>query len=127
MQDLTTIRNQLSSRDLFDAFKIQLTRDFGQSNFPTDFIEALEPDYNSIHAKIVTELMRSEKKTDLNVMHLLYRVDISEGQLKRYLDNNKDEPNFNVIAELIIKRVLQKVVIKKFYKPNKKSPPNDNH
>jgi hypothetical protein len=49
-------------------------------------------------------------------MNLLYRIDISEAQLKRYLNKNKDESHFNVIAELIIKRVLQKVVIRQMYK-----------
>jgi hypothetical protein len=49
-------------------------------------------------------------------MHLLYRVDISEAQLKRYLSEAKNESYFNVIAELIIKRVLQKVVVKQYYK-----------
>ena len=52
-------------------------------------------------------------------MQLLYRIDISEAQLKRYLLENKSDNYFNVIAELIIKRVLQKVVIKQFYKNNK--------
>jgi hypothetical protein len=47
---------------------------------------------------------------------LLYRIDISEAQLKRYLNENKNESYFNVIAELIIKRVLQKVVIRQHYK-----------
>lgn len=116
MQNLPDIKNQLSSKDLFEAFKKQLTRDFEQSNFPADFVEALEPDYNHIHEKIALELLRNEKKTDFNLMQLLYRVDISEAQLKRYLFENKSESYFNVMAELIIKRVLQKVVIKQFYK-----------
>jgi len=120
MNDLATISDQLSSQDLFDAFKTQLIKDFKQSNFPTDFLEALEPDYSSIHGKISSELQRNQK-TDLNLMPLLYRIDISEAQLKRYLNENKDEDYFNVIAELIIKRVLQKIVIKRFYKPNENS------
>jgi hypothetical protein len=49
-------------------------------------------------------------------MQLLYLIDISEAQLKKYLTENKKETHFNVIAELIIKRVLQKVVIKQYYK-----------
>lgn len=115
MQDLT-IKNQLSSKDLFDAFKRQLAKDFQQSNFPADFVAELEPDYNRIHEKIARELQCNEKRTDFNLMHLLYRIDISEAQLKRYLSESKEESRFNVIAELIIKRVLQKVVVKQYYK-----------
>ncbi len=116
MQDLQDIRNQLSSKDLFDAFKMQLVKDFEQSNFPADFVTVLKPDYISIHKKIAFELKRNESNSDFNLMHLLYRIDISEAQLKKYLNENENETYFNVIAELIIKRVLQKVVIKQYYK-----------
>lgn len=118
MQHLPEIKNQLSSKDLFNAFKVQLAKDFEQSNFPAEFVEGLEPDYNTIHQKIAFELQQSEKKADANMMQLLYRVDIGEAQLKRYLNENKNESHYNVIAELIIKRVLQKVVIRHYYKKN---------
>ena len=121
MANLTDIKNQFNSQELFEAFKIQLKKDFEQSNLSTDFVETLAPDYYHIHDKIVIELHRIEKKTDFNVMNLVNRIDISEAQLKRYLEANKSEPRFSVIAELIIKRVLQKVVIKKLYKNNERS------
>ena len=121
MQGLPNIRNQLSSKDLFAAFKMQLTKDFEQSNFPADFVEALEPNYYSIHEKIASELQRNEKRTGFTLMSLLYRIDISEAQLKKYLKANKNENHFNIIAELIIKRVLQKVVTKQYYKNNDSS------
>ncbi len=121
MENLPTINNQLSSNDLFDAFKRQLIKDFEQSNFPADFVEGLEPEYTSIHEKITLELQRNEHKTDFNIMQLLYRIDISEAQLKRYLSENINDPYFKVLAELIIKRVLQKVVTKQYYKNNENS------
>ena len=116
IEDLPAINNQLTSKDLFDAFKIQLAKDFEQSNLPADFVVNLEPEYSSLHERIALELQHNEKRTDFNLMHLLYRIDISEGQLKKYLDENKNESYFNVIAELIIKRVLQKIVVKQYYK-----------
>jgi hypothetical protein len=118
MQNSPDITNRLSSKDLFEAFKRQLAKDFDQSNFPSDFVNHLEPDYNRIHDKIAVELQRHEKKSDFNLMNLLYRVDIGEAQLKKYLNKNKDKSHSNVIAELIIKRVLQKVVIWQYYKKN---------
>lgn len=121
MQNLPDIKNQLTSKGLFEAFKAQLIRDFDQSNFPSDFVAALEPDYQLIHEKIALELQRNERRSDFNLMNLLYRVDISEAQLKRYLSESKDDNHYNVIAELIIKRVLQKAVIKRYYKSNENS------
>lgn len=116
MQDLIQLNDQLSRKDLFDAFKVQLAKDFQQSNFSADFVETLEPDYSLIYEAIMRELQRSQKWADADVMKLLYRVDISEAQLKRYLDKHPHEHHLNTIAELIIKRELQKVVIKEYYK-----------
>jgi thymidylate kinase len=118
VQNLPDIKNQLSTKELFDAFKTQLAKDFEQSNFPFDFVTTLEPNYNSIHEKIANELQRNEKKIGFTIMPLLYRVDISEAQLKKYLTEHSSENHFHVIAELIIKRVLQKVVTKHYYKAN---------
>lgn len=116
MQDLPDLKNKLNSKDLFDAFKRQLVKDFEQCNFPVEFVEGLEPNYNRILEKIVIELHRNENRSDSNVMHLLYRIDISEAQLKKHLNQFDGENYFNVIAELIIKRVLQKVVVKQYFK-----------
>ena len=113
---LPDISQQLSSSDLFEAFKMQLAKDCQQSNFPNDFVSKLIPDYASIHQSLAHELKRHENKTDFHLQHLLYRVDISEAQLKKYLMAQPHESYFNVIAELIIKRTLQKVVIKRLYK-----------
>ncbi len=115
MQDFPDIRNQLSTKGLFDAFKMQLIKDFDQSNFPSDFVATLQPDYGNIHEKIVDQLLRTEK-SDFSLSRLLNRIDISDAQLKRYLNEYKNESRFNVIAELIIKRTLQKVVIRQHYK-----------
>ena len=116
MEDLLNIRNQLSHKDLFEKFKVQLAKDFEQSNFSAEFVAGLEPDYTTILEIIARELKRNEKKSETNLMQLLYRVDISEAQLKRYLNERGEDDHFNVLAELIIKRVLQKVVIKQYYR-----------
>ena len=126
MDDLSNIENQLSRKDLFDAFKTQLAKDFGESNFSADFVESLEPDYVRIHEKISFELYGNGEKSDIDLMRLLYRVDISEAQLNKYFNRDKTENQLNVIAELIIKRVLQKVVLRKFYTTNQNSRNNQN-
>lgn len=118
MQNLPDINYQLSGKDLFDAFKLQLAKDFEQSNFPSAFAADLEPDYRGIVEKIAHEIQLNEKRTDFNVIQILYRIDISETQLKKYLTKYENDSYYNVLAELIIKRVLQKVVTKQHYKAN---------
>jgi hypothetical protein len=122
MQDIAQVNAHLTRKDLFDAFKIQLAKDFVQSNFPADFVEELEPDYGRIHEKIVRELQRAEKSADTKLMSLLYRIDISQAQLKRYLYESQVDNPLITIAELIIKRVLQKVVIRQYYKGSDPNP-----
>jgi hypothetical protein len=116
MDDLSLVKNELSKKVLFAAFKVQLAKDFVQSNFSADFIGTLEPDYTRIHEAIMRELRRVEKSDNARLMSLLYRVDVSEAQLKRYLDERPNEDHLITIAELIIKRVLQKVVIRHYYR-----------
>lgn len=118
MQEVVHQNDQFNSTDLFDAFKIQLAKDFGQSNFDAAFIMDLEPDYVRIHDKIVQQLQRSEKRADAHVMQLLNRIDISETQMKNHLHKHVNENRLATIANLIIKRVLQKIVIKQYYKRN---------
>jgi hypothetical protein len=116
MEELPDVTNQLSSGTLFVAFKEQLRKNFEQCNFPADFIDRMEPVYENIHRAIFEELQRSEKRSDSSLMQLLYRVDIQESQLKRYIGNHPGRSYFDVMAELIIKRILQKVVIKQMYR-----------
>ena len=113
---MLSLKNQISQKELFEAFRVQLAKDFEQCNLPAEFVPGLKPDYNSILERITYELQRHEKKSDFNIMNLLYRVDISEAQLSRYLHENKGVNHLTVIAELIIKRVLQKVVMKRHYR-----------
>lgn len=118
MENLTNIQNQLSSTALFEAFKQQLIKDFEQSSFPVEAIESINPNYNKIHGIILSLLQHNEFSSQHNIMQLIYRVDISETQLAKYLNEHKDRNYFDVIAELIIKRVLQKVVLKQHFKNN---------
>ncbi len=116
MENLVPAEEQFSSSDLFEAFKAQLSKDFEQSNFPSDFIHNLPPDYTRIHAQLVSELHRAESKAGTPIMTLLYRIDLSEVQLKKYLREHPLENQASSLATLIIKRVLQKVVIRQLYK-----------
>jgi hypothetical protein len=116
--DLSNFTDQFSSKELFDAFKVQLAKDFEQSNFPTEFIGGLAPEYDGILEQISLELQRSESRADAHIQPLLYRIDISEAQLKKYVSKSSTENHFQVLAELIIKRILQKVVLRLYYKKN---------
>ncbi|MBS1975979.1 MAG: hypothetical protein JST46_01325 [Bacteroidetes bacterium] len=116
MENLPDIRLQLSRKDLFETFRKQLGKEFDQNNFPGAFVETLDPNYDRIHQAIVDALARQSKQSDFNLAQLLYRIDISEAQMAEYIVHSNRDDHFDAVAELIIKRVLQKVVVRQYYK-----------
>lgn len=104
---------------LFELFIAQLIKDFNSSNFDTSFIYHLKPDVQEIQFALIEQLEKEEKTSKTKLRNLLYRVDISEKQIVK-LSKVKIENSFNeILSELIIKRILQKVVFKEFYKSKK--------
>ncbi|MDZ4665732.1 MAG: hypothetical protein SGJ15_12700 [Bacteroidota bacterium] len=117
-----SIKDQLSSKELFDAFKQQLKKDLSECGCENDFIDGLAADLNPIKQSLITVLKAHQKKAGFNIQQLLYRVDINEKQLSVRLQKNlpadkdgKEEDYISVVSELIIKRIFQKVVLKKIF------------
>lgn len=107
------VNNQLLIEDLFELFKIQLKKDFEGSGRNGDFAEHLPSQFDTLKEKIQREIRCILKDSSSSLAGLLYRVDISEFQLKKYQSENKIIDFEEVIAELIIKRILQKVILRK--------------
>ncbi len=106
--------------NLFQLFIAQLIKDFSSANFDSDFITQLKPDVQEIQFAIIDQLEKVEKISKTKLRNLLYRIDISEKQILK-LSKNKTENSFNeILSELIIKRVLQKVIFKEYYKTKAK-------
>lgn len=116
VQNLTVIQQQLTSEELFEAFRQQLIRDFGRSGLSTKFAEGLTHHYQGLVAQIANELRECDQRSGTHISRLLYNVDISEAQLKKYLQEANDADHWVVMAELMVKRLLQKVVIRQHYK-----------
>ncbi|HVG42475.1 MAG TPA: hypothetical protein VM888_12750 [Chitinophagaceae bacterium] len=56
-------------------------------------------------------------QTDFNkLLHLLYRVDVSEQKLKTLLQNEKERDAATIIAALMIQRELEKAEARKTFK-----------
>ncbi len=120
-----SIKESLNTKELFEAFKQQLKKDLSECGCESDFIDGLSAEFESIKDSLVTVLKAHEKKAGFNIQQLLYRVDINERQLSNRLKENKligktdtGEDYISVVSELIIKRILQKVVLKRYFKEN---------
>lgn len=64
-------------------------------------------------------------KDFIALVQLLYRIDVNEKKLKQLLQQNKNTDASLIIADLIIKRQLQKIATRKQFNNTKKSPPDD--
>ncbi len=118
MNELPDIRISISKPDLFEAFKMQLKKDFDNCGVSSDFMEKMIPEFDFILNLLSEEIVRIIKNTNDKLTELLYRIDISELQIKKLSKLNPDEAFHQIVAELMIERELQKVVIKQFYKSN---------
>lgn len=116
MADLPDIFTGISRPDLFDAFKQQLKKDFESCGIEAAFADKLLPDYEAILKAVAQEMQKLLKGSKW--MELLYRIDISENQVRRLSKEKPDQNQDEALAELIIKRELQKVVIKAYFKKN---------
>lgn len=106
------VNNYLIKENLFELFKRQLKKDFDSCSLSVDFIENLPVQFDLLKDSIMAELKHLSKNNSL-LSNLLYRIDVSELQIKNYQLKNVSLEFEEVLAELIIKRILQKVILKK--------------
>ena len=121
---LPNIQNQISHPELYELFINQLKKDFENSAIDITFINDFIQDYQFIHDSLTKKLKCILKSSTFKLNELLYRIDISEGQIK-ILSQKKPQMSFEeLLAELIMKRILQKVVIKLVHKNQSKKEGN---
>ena len=109
------ILNSLERIVLFEKFKTQIERDFNLSGL-SEYTPVFESNQLEHVFKIVLQsVLAIEKRNTAELKNLLYRIDISENQIKKESMLLVNYSFQELIAQLIIKRVLQKVIIKEQY------------
>lgn len=112
----TTLTPALKSEG-FEIFREQLRKDFDSAAISSEFCDQLSPDYERIVDFVESELKKTSAVSPGNLTNLLYRIDVQE-----YLamDAAKEEniPFLKALAHLIVRRELQKVVLKMNYSKN---------
>lgn len=105
----------LKKLDLFEKFKAQVERDFELSGAKEAVPKLDTNDLSYIYKEVFKSVCHLEKKDSTSLMNLLYRIDISESQIKKM---NQAEPKKSleeILTIAIIKRILQKVIYKHYY------------
>ena len=110
---LPDVLHNLERPGLFEKFKTQVHRDFELAGA----IEHLPPIHSNNLAHIQEAFLHAIAGLELSnaLKIVLYRIDITELQIKQATQKDPDRPLQQVLAELMIKSILQKVVLKELY------------
>ncbi len=100
----------LSQKELLRNLVLQIRKDFDSAGIPIKLLLNKRYSFNEM-AFIVSEAFMQSGATAM--FNLLYRVDVSEKQLREGMPTPGIDPI--LVAELVIKRELQKVVLRKQY------------
>lgn len=113
---LSELQEYYNRADLLKKVVEQIQKDFNWFNFEITFNEnANESPYQQIYKQIlplVEELLNDDYP---KLMAMLYRIDLEEDFVNRRLKEIPNADTDEVIADLIIKRELQKVIIRVQY------------
>ena len=111
--DLATVNAKIQSNQFLNETTTQLEKDFLSVGVNFDIDKPVQ-DYKqlfSFASSLVNSLNEQDPK---RIINLLYRIDLSEEKVQ-------DEMKISILtfsellAELIVKRELQKVIIKNYY------------
>ena len=103
----------LQKPDLFEKFKIQVYKDFELAGV-LDYMPIIDSNnLTELKDKFNASILKLEITNALKI--LLYRIDITELQIKQASQKTPETSLQQVLAELMIKRILQKVVLKELY------------
>ena len=103
----------LQKPDLFEKFKAQTYKDFELAGV-LEYLPNLEScKLELLQNKFFKSIVKFEITNALKI--LLYRIDITELQIKQASQKAQEVPLQEILAELMIKRILQKVVLKELY------------
>jgi hypothetical protein len=104
-------RDFLSDKILYRELILQLRKDFETSAIPIKLLLGKRYSFEEL-CQIIHDAFMQAGATAM--FQLLYRVDISEQQLQKGMPTPGIDPM--LVAELVVKRELQKVVLRKMYR-----------
>lgn len=109
---LSKINQNQISIDIWEQVVNQINKDFSENNVSIELNNGnIQESITSSLRSFLSDLSRSETE----VQHLLYRIDVPEKYVRQVLAiQNLDEFTFE-LAHLILKREIQKVLIRRYY------------
>ena len=114
--NFTDINQYFNRLDLIQDAANQIIKDFEMFGMEIKFSGNAYNAYEELFNQIQPHIEKLISTNQTKFMGIIYRIDISDFQIKKALADNTSEPFADLITDLIIKRELQKVVIRHHYK-----------
>ena len=115
--NLKDLSPYINKPELIQETADQIIKDFEMFDMAIKFSGNAYNAYQELYDQMepnINELIHGNQQKFLSI---LYRIDVSEHQIKKAVEDNYTEPFSHIVTDLIIKRELQKVVIRHHYKP----------
>lgn len=102
--------------DLIKDTANQVIKDFDMFGLEIKFSGSAYNAYEELFDQIQPHIENLISNNRQKFMGILYRIDVSEEQLKKAVSENQSESFSAIVTDLVIKRELQKVVIRLQYR-----------
>jgi hypothetical protein len=116
MMDIKNISQYFNRLDLIKDTASQIIKDFDMFGMDIKFSGNAYNAYEELFEQIEPHIHKLISNNHSKFLGVLYRIDISDIQIKKAVDSNASESFSEIITDLVIKRELQKVVIRQYYK-----------
>jgi hypothetical protein len=114
--DLANISQYFNKLELIKDTANQIIKDFDMFGLEIKFSGSTYNAYEELFDQIQPHIHKLLSDNPKKFMSVLYRIDLSDIQVKKAVEANSSESVSEIITDLIIKRELQKVVIRNHYK-----------
>ena len=104
-----------SRQDLIEKVVTQIKKDFNWFSFEIVFTGKRETPYQELFVQVLPLIEELLNNDYAKLLALLYRIDIEEEMLNRTLKLHNHADTDEIITDLILKRELQKVLIREMY------------
>ena len=114
--NFTDVSQYINRLDLIKDTAEQIIKDFDMFGIEIKFSGSAYNAYEELYDQIEPNINKLINSNQQKFMGILYRIDLNDEQIKKAVTENYTEPFSSIVTDLIIKRELQKVVIRNHYK-----------
>jgi hypothetical protein len=114
--NFTDLSKYINRLDLIKDTAYQIIKDFDMFGMDVKFSGNAYNAYEELFDQVEPHIKKLIETNQSKFMGILYRIDLSDEQVRKAVRENSTEPFSVIVTDLIIKRELQKVVIRNHYK-----------